>query len=167
MKKYILSAAFLAAFIALAALIFPAGGAAEGTGGKSMEEVFAPVMKLRGSAAEGEINAIANLLGQGSGIMAIDLGNVSNEFCMLEKGTSNHMINFSGKPEDTLEDIIYFISPDTFKGLGLRTKDLSPMPTELGKMKPLKWYYYDGKSKEPHHGKKLHRDFLVMAIDVK
>ncbi len=82
MKKHILSAAFLAALIALAALIFPAGGTA---GGKSMEEVFAPVMKLRGTVAEGEINAIANLLGGESGIMAIDLTNASNEFCMLER----------------------------------------------------------------------------------
>jgi hypothetical protein len=44
---------------------------------------------------------------------------------------------------------------------------MTPLPTKLGKMTPLKWYYYDGKAKEPHHGKQLHRDFLVMAIDVK
>ena len=164
MKKHILTKTFLAALVALAALVLPAGGTA---GEKSMEEVFAPVMKLRGSAAEGEINAIANLLAGKSGIMAIDLSRASGEFCMLEKGTSDHMIHFSAKPENTPEDIIYFISPDTFKGLGLRVKGLSSLPTKLGKMTPLKWYYYDGKSIEPHHGKKLHRDFLVMAIDVK
>ncbi len=77
------------------------------------------------------------------------------------------MTHFSRKPESTPEDIIYFISPDTFKGLGLRVKELSPLPTKLGKMTPLKWYYYDGKSIEPHHGKQLRGDFLVMAIDVK
>jgi hypothetical protein len=37
----------------------------------------------------------------------------------------------------------------------------------MEKLISLKWYYYDGKAKEPRHSKQLHRDFLVMAIDVK
>ena len=123
--------------------------------------------ETRSAAAEKEINAIANLLTQGSGVMAIDFSKVSGEFCMLEHGTKNNMIHFSGEPENTPEDILYFISPDEFRENGLRVKDLTPLPTELGKMEPLKWYYYDGKAKEVHHGKKLHRDFAVMAIDVK
>ncbi len=167
MKRSILNLAFLAAFVALCALIFPAGGSADETSCKEMEETFAPVMKLKGTAAEGEINAIANLFGEGSGIMAIDFGKVSGEFCMLEHGTKSYMIHFTGTPENTPEDIVYFISPDAFTASGLRVKELTSLPTELGKMEPLKWYYYDGKSVEPHHGKKLHRDFLVMAIDVK
>ena len=150
MKKHFLNAAFLSVIIALTALILPADGAT----GKT-------------AAVEKELNAIANLLEAGGNIMAIDVSKVSGEFCMLESGTKNNMVHFSGTPESTPEDIIYFISPDAFKGAGLRVGDLSPLPTKLGKMSPLKWYYYDGKAKEPHHGKKLHRDFLVMAIDVK
>ena len=167
MKRYILSLAFLAAFALLSAMVFPAGVLAEETSCKDMEESFAPVLKLKGTAAAGEINAIANLLTEGSGIMAIDFSKVSGEFCMLEHGTKNNMIHFSGEPENTPEDILYFISPDAFTAAGLKTKKLTPLPLELGKMEPLKWYYYDGEGIEPHHGKKLHRDFLVMAIDVK
>ena len=144
MKKYILNAAFMAAFIALGALTFPTG-----------------------ATAGGEIDAVANLLGGKSGIMTINFDGISDEFCMLEKGTKSNMIHFSKKPEGTPEDILYFINPDTFKSNGLRLKELPPLPKELGKMTPLQWYYYDGKSKEPHHGRRLHRDFLVMAIDVK
>jgi hypothetical protein len=149
MRRYILNITFLAALFALIVVSFPVNSDAKSV------------------AAQAEIDAIANLFGDGSGIMAHDFSKVSGEFCMLEKGTKNNMIHFSGAPEKTTEDIIYFISPDSFKGAGLRAEDLSTLPTELGKMEPLKWYYYDGKSKEPHHGKKLHRDFLVMAIDVK
>ncbi|MEE9543171.1 MAG: hypothetical protein V3V95_05260, partial [Thermodesulfobacteriota bacterium] len=152
MKRYILSSAFLAALIALAVVSFPVNSSAD---------------EGRSAAAEAEINAITNLFGGESGIMAHDFSAVSGEFCMLEKGTKNNMIHFSGTPENTPEDIIYFISPDSFKGVGMRPADLAVLPTELGKMEPLKWYYYDGKAIEPHHGKKLHRDFLVMAIDVK
>lgn len=142
--KRILNTAFLAALITLTALCFPAT-----------------------SAAEGEVDTIANLFEKGGGIMIHNFGAVSGEFCMLESGTKNNMIHFSEKPESTPEDILYFISPDTFKLNGLRVKELPPLPTKLGKMTPLQWYYYDGKKKEPHHGKRLHRDFLVMAIDVK
>lgn len=152
MKKYILKIVFLAVFVALAAAVFPQNSVAD---------------ENRSSAAEAEIKAITNLLTGESGIMAIDFSSISGEFCMLEHGTKNNMIHFSGTPENTPEDIIYFISPDAFTKAGLRVKKLKKLPTELGKMEPLKWYYYDGKGKEPHHGKQLHRDFLVMAIDVK
>ena len=167
MKRFILSVAFLSAFALLCALAFPAGVSADENGCKEMEETFAPVLKLKGTAAAGEINAIANLLTEGSGIMAIDFGKVSGEFCMLEHGTKSYMTHFTASPENTPEDIVYFISPDAFTKAGLRVKKLTPLPLELGKMEPLKWYYYDGEGIEPHHGKKLHRDFLVMAIDVK
>ncbi len=163
MKRYILSVAFLAAF----ALVLPVGVFADDTSCKDMEESFAPVLNLKGTAAEGEINAIANLFTEGSGIMAIDFGKVSGEYCMLEHGTKSYMIHFTASPEDTPEDIVYFISPDAFTKAGMRVKKLTPLPLELGKMEPLKWYYYDGEGVEPHHGKKLHRDFLMMAIDVK
>ncbi len=133
----------------------------------TVEEGFSDVMKLKGTPAEGEINAIAKLLILGSGIMSIDFGSASGEFCLLESKTRDYMIHFSRSPENTKEDIIYFIDPDTFVSMGLRVEELPAHPGELGAMVPLKWYYYDGKGIEPHHGKRLGKEFLVMAIDVK
>lgn len=124
------------------------------------------MLGLQGDAI-GEINAIANLLVPGAGMMAINLGHVSGEFCMREPKTGRYMIHFSREPEKTPEDIIYFINPDTFKQKGLQVKDLPSLPTELGKMKPFQWYYYNGRTHEPHHGGPLGIDFLVMALDVK
>ncbi len=131
------------------------------------EESFSDVIKLKGTPAEGEINAIAKLLVPGSAIMSIDFGKASGEFCMLESKTRDYMIHFSRSPENTMEDIIYFIDPDTFVSMGLRVEELTAHPGVLGEMVPLKWYYYDGKGIEPHHGKRLGKEFLVMAIDVK
>ena len=100
-------------------------------------------------------------------MMAIDLRHASGEFCMLEPRTKRYMVHFSQSPDNTSEDILYFLNPETFKEFGLRVKDLPAHPTELGKMKPFQWYYYDGTTYEPHHGRKIGAEFLVMAIDVK
>ncbi|MBE9529053.1 MAG: hypothetical protein IME99_07420 [Proteobacteria bacterium] len=160
----------IAAAALLCAFALPTGAnSAESAEQKlnAIADEFGPVLQLSGTPAVREINAIANLITPGSGMMTIDLKKTSGELCMLEAGTKNNMIHFSPEPENTKEDILYFISPDEFKSKGLRVTDLAPLPTELNKMTPLKWYYYDGKAHEPHHGKRLHRDFLVMAIDVK
>lgn len=132
----------------------------------AIKKQFGSVLKLTGNAAN-EINAIANLLIPGSGMMAINLTHKSGEFCMLEQKTGRYMIHFSQTPEKTTEDILYFINPETFKQNGLQVENLPPLPTELGKMKPFQWYYYNGQAFEPHHGDKIGREFLVMAIDVK
>lgn len=139
-----------------------------------IKKKFGAVLKLDGNSAR-EINAIANLMKPTSGIMSamkkgmipVDLTGNSGEFCMLEPNTRRYMIHFSDEPEKTTEDILYFINPETFKANGLEVKNLPPLPKELGKMKPFQWYYYDGKSYEPHHGGNIGREFLVMAIDVK
>lgn len=131
-----------------------------------IKKQFGSVLKLTGSAAQ-EINAIANLLTPGSGMRAINLTQKSGEFCMLEAKTGRYMIHFSHAPEKAVEDILYFINPETFKQNGLQVNGLPPLPTELGKMKAFQWYYYDGIAYEPHHGGKIGREFLVMAIDVK
>ncbi len=131
-----------------------------------IKKQFGSVLKLTGSAAQ-EINAIANLLMPGSGMVAINLTHKSGEFCMLEPKTGRYMIHFSHAPEKTKEDILYFINPETFKQNGLQVNNLPSLPTELDKMKPFQWYYYNGSAFEPHHGGKLGREFLVMAIDVK
>lgn len=132
----------------------------------AIKKQFGSVLKLTGNAAD-EINAIANLLVPGSGMMAINLTHASGEFCMLEPKTGRYMTHFSKTPEKTSEDILYFINPESFKQNGLQTKNLPSLPTKLGKMKPFQWYYYNGLTFEPHHGRVLGRDFLVMAIDVK
>ncbi len=133
----------------------------------ALKKEFGPVLRLRGTAAAREISAIANLLVPRSGMMAIDVTHASGEFCMLEPATKHYMVHFSRDPEHTTEDILYFLNPQSFKAAGLNVKALPTLPTELGKMKPFTWYYYSGKTKEPHHGAKLGREFLVMAIDVK
>ncbi len=160
----------LAAAALLTAILLPHNATAAESAEEKLNAItdeFGPVLQLSGTAAAREINVIANLITKGSGMMAIDLSKTSGEFCMLESGTKNNMVHFSPTPETTKEDVIYFISPDQFRDSGLRVADLAPLPTVLNKMVPLQWYYYDGKAYEPHHGKKLHRDFVVMAIDAK
>jgi len=133
----------------------------------AIKKEFGPVLRLRGTVAAREINAIANLLTPRSGMMAIDVTHASGEFCMLEPSTRHYMVHFSRDPEHTTEDILYFLDPTAFRAAGLDVKKLPALPTELGKMIPFTWYYYDGKGREPHHGKRLGKEFLVMAIDVK
>ena len=118
-------------------------------------------------SARAEINAIANLLLPGSGLMAIDLSHKTNQFCMLDGVSQRNMIHFSHTPGNTTEDVLYFLNPETFLANGLNAKKLPALPSELGKMVPHQWYYYDGTYTEPHHGRTLGVDFLVMAIDVK
>ncbi len=156
--------------ILTAVLFLPLGPASAGTAEEELAAIkkeFGPVLRLRGTVAAREINAIANLLTPRSGMMAIDVTHASGEYCMLEPKTRRNMVHFSRDPANTTEDILYFLNPTAFKAAGLDVKKLPVLPSELGKMKPLTWYYYDGKTKEPHHGKRLGRDFVVMAIDVK
>ncbi|GMR04852.1 MAG: hypothetical protein BMS9Abin23_0766 [Thermodesulfobacteriota bacterium] len=169
MKRYRSLSLLTAVIILLAVFIMPKS-AFSGNGSQELTAIkknFGPVLKLEGTPAGREINAIANLLVPGSGMMAIDFTGVSGEFCMLEPGTKRYMIHFSNAPEKTTEDILYFINPESFKKAGLKVAELPVLPTKLGKMKPLQWYYYSGKVLEPHHGKKMGKEFLVMAIDVK
>jgi hypothetical protein len=176
MKKLILCCAAVTGIYLSAYFLVPQFVQSGGDDAKELAEIkkrFGAVLELADTPGEGEINAIANLLaGSGSmnrrsGMMAIDLRHASGEFCMLEPRTSRYMIHFSQKPDNTPEDIIYFLNPETFKKHGLRVKDLPAHPTELGKMKPFKWYYYDGMTYEPHHGRQIGTEFIVMAIDVK
>lgn len=166
-KKNILN---IAALLTLAFLFFiPLKSQSAESSEKELAAIkkqFGAVLNLKGDAAD-EINAIANLLVPGSGMMAINLSHSSGEFCMREPKTGRYMIHFSKTPEKTTEDLIYFINPDTFKQKGLQVQDLPSLPTELGKMKPFQWYYYNGNTHEPHHGGRLGIDFLVMALDVK
>ncbi len=135
---------------------------------KTMEEVkreFGPVLKLKGVAKK-EINAIAKLISPGSKLVAIDATSASGEYCMLETVTKHNMTHFSSNPEKTHEDVVYYINPATFIANGLDVSKLPKQPKELGKMKPLQWYYYDGTYVEPHQGTRMNKEYVIMAVDV-
>ena len=129
-------------------------------------EAFAPVMKLEGKARK-EINAIANMIAPGSKMVPIDATKASGEMCMLETVTKHNMIHFSQTPEQTQEDVVYYLNPAQFIESGLDIKKLPRHPSELGKMEPLQWYYYDGTYVEPHQGSQLNKAFVIMTVDVK
>jgi hypothetical protein len=106
---------------------------------EKIKKDFAPVLKLKGTA-KGEINAIANLFAPGSKLAAIDITSTSGEYCMLDKVKKHNMIHFSSRPEQTYEDIFYYLNPKTFIESGLDVRKLPRQPKELGKMLPLQWY---------------------------
>ncbi len=169
LKITVVAVFVLAAFV-LTSLALPVYAVSAESADEKLDEIadeFGPVLRLSGTPAAKEINAIANLITPKSGMMTIDLKHASGELCMLEPTGKRNMIHFSPTPEKSTEDILYFINPEDLKKSGLRVTDLPALPNELGSMVPLKWYYYDGKGIEPHHGKKLGAEFLVMAIDVK
>ena len=131
-----------------------------------IKEAFAPVLMLEGKARK-EINAIANMIAPGSKMVPIDATKASGEMCMLETVTKHNMIHFSQTPEQTQEDVVYYINPATFIKNGLDVTKLPRHPSELGKMEPLQWYYYDGTYVEPHQGSQLNKEFVIMSVDVK
>ncbi len=131
-----------------------------------MNEAFAPVLKLEGKHRK-EINAIANMIAPGSKMVPIDATKASGEMCMLETVTKHNMVHFSQTPEQTHEDVVYFINPAQFIESGMDVTKLPRHPSELGKMEPLQWYYYDGTYVEPHQGSQLNKAFVIMSVDVK
>lgn len=131
-----------------------------------VNEAFAPVLKLEGKARK-EINAIANMIAPGSKMVPIDATKASGEMCMLETVTKHNMVHFSQTPEQTHEDVVYFINPAQFIQSGMDITKLPRHPSELGKMEPLQWYYYDGTYVEPHQGSQLNKEFVIMSVDVK
>ncbi len=133
---------------------------------KAIKKEFGAVLKLKGVARK-EINAIANLFAPSSKLAAIDIRKASGEFCMLETVTKHNMTHFSSNPENTHEDIVYYLNPKTFIENGLDVNKLPRQPEELGKMIPMQWYYYDGTYVEPHQGTRMNKEFVIMTVDVK
>lgn len=127
---------------------------------------FGPVLQLEGNAQK-EINAIANLLSDDSKLKSIDATKASGEMCMLETVSKHNMVHFNQHPEQTTEDIVYYINPEQFIANGLDVAKLPRHPAKLGEMKPLQWYYYDGSYVEPHQGSQLNKPFVIMSLDVK
>jgi hypothetical protein len=124
------------------------------------------VYKLKGNARK-EINTIANIIGPGSKMVAIDATKSSGEWCMLETVTKHNMVHYSQHPEKTKEDVVYYLNPATFIANGLDVSKLPRHPSKLGEMTPFQWYYYDGTYLEPHQGSQLNKQFVIMSIDVK
>ena len=137
-EKFLLMVGMFAALTA-----FPAVVSAEGVfdflkgGNKSSQAAEAPAepIDLVTGSARAEVNAIANLLLPGSGLMAIDLSHKTNQFCMLDGVSQRNMVHFSHTPENTSEDVLYFLNPETFLANGLNAKKLPALPSELGKRK--------------------------------
>jgi len=127
---------------------------------------FGPVLELKGTAQK-EINAIANLLSNDSLLKSIDATKASGEMCMLETVSKHNMVHFNQHPEHTTEDIVYYINPEQFIANGLDVTKLPRHPENLGEMKPLQWYYYDGSYVEPHQGSQMNKPFVIMSLDVK
>lgn len=131
-----------------------------------IKEQFGPVLLLEGKARK-EINAIANIIGPGSKMVPIDATKASGEMCMLETVSKHNMVHFSQTPQQTKEDVVYFLNPAGFIKNGLDVTKMPRHPQELGKMEPLQWYYYDGTYYEPHQGSQLNKEFVIMAVDIK
>jgi hypothetical protein len=157
----------LATVIIGSAAVAQAAGSSDAT--TQLQEIqakFGPVLQLEGNAQK-EINAIANLLSNDSKLKAIDATKASGEMCMLETVSKHNMVHFNQHPEQTTEDIVYYINPEQFIATGLDVAKLPRHPEKLGEMKPLQWYYYDGSYVEPHQGSQLNKPFVIMSLDVK
>jgi hypothetical protein len=124
---------------------------------------YGKVLGLTGPAKK-EILAMAEVLGARPA-MAIDFSNQSGEMC-LNPG-QGAMTHYTMDVTRSKEDLIYMLEAQPFIDLGLQVGKLPKMPTENGKMEPFQWYYYDGKTIEPHHGRQFNRPMLIMGIDVK
>lgn len=168
MRKYWISLSLFIGILGVCAttlVVVPSVARADASK-NDINEAFAPVMKLEGKARK-EINAIANMIAPGSKMVPIDATKASGEMCMLETVTKHNMIHFSQTPEQTHEDVVYYLNPAQFIESGLDIKKLPRHPSELGKMEPLQWYYYDGTYVEPHQGSQLNKAFVIMTVDVK
>jgi len=77
------------------------------------------------------------------------------------------MIHYAVEPGQTTEDVIYMLNAQPFIDHGLQVAKFPTLPAETGKMRPFQWYYYDGTTLEPHHGRKLHQPYLMMSVNVR
>jgi hypothetical protein len=128
-----------------------------------LQAEYAPVLGLTG-AAKKEILAMAGVLAAKPSI-AIDFSQQSGEMCFTP--APGNMVHYTVDPSKTTEDVIYMFQAQPFIDHGLQVSKLPKMPLENGKMQPLQWYYYDGKTIEPHHGRQLNGPYLIMSVDVK
>jgi hypothetical protein len=123
---------------------------------------YGTVLGLMGPAKK-EIQAMAAVLAAKPG-MAFDFSEQSGEMCFAPG--HGDMIHYALDPDSTTEDVIYMLNAQPFVDNGLQVSNLPVMPLETGTMEPFQWYYYDGTSIEPHHGRQINSPYLIMAVDV-
>lgn len=159
-----LALAALVAGWAVAALAAGLAATARAEETSSEDPVVAAVKKLTGSARE-EVLALARLLAMRPS-MAIDFSKTSGEYCL---DTGGHvMAHFSIKPDQTSEDIVFFVDAAPLVAKGLKLDQVPALDPGLGKMQPNTWYRYEGKGTEPHHGREMSsRTWLMLSVDVK
>jgi hypothetical protein len=154
----------VAAIMALAALAAGRRGFVRAEETSPEDPVVAAVKKLTGPARE-EVLAFARLMAIRPS-MAIDFSRTSGEYCL---DTGGHvMAHFSVKPDQTSEDIVFFVDAAPLVTKGLRLDQVPALDPGLGRMQPNTWYRYEGKGTEPHHGREMGgRTWLMLAVDVK
>lgn len=130
---------------------------------QQLKAEYGKVLELTGSAKK-EILAMAGVLAA-KPAMAIDFSDYSGEMC-FNPGYGN-MIHYAVDPSKTTEDVIYMLDAQPFIDLDLQVNKLPKLPSETGKMEPFQWYYYDGTTIEPHHGRQFNRPLLIMSINVR
>lgn len=124
---------------------------------------YGTILRLTGAAKKG-IQAMAAVLAAKPS-SALDFSRQSGEMCFTP--SAGNMVHYAVDPSKTTEDVIYMFAAQPFIDHGLQVNKLPRMPTELGAMQPGQWYYYDGTSVEPHHGRSLKAPYLIMSVDVK
>jgi hypothetical protein len=126
-----------------------------------------PVIAQMDGATLRELKAMAGVISTDVRGLVIDLSAKSGEYCMRDPQGGRFMVHFSDRPDATPEDVIYFVAADSLADAGVDAAKLPVLPTELGRMTPRIWYYYDGNAFEPHHQGKLGRPYLVLALDIR
>ncbi len=121
------------------------------------------VLGLTGPAKK-EILAMAAVLAAKPG-MAFDFSAQSGEMCFAPG--RGDMMHYAVDPGKTTEDIVYMLNAQPFIANGLQVSKLPRLPVEKEKMEPFQWYYYDGTTVEPHHGRQWNRPYLYMSVNVR
>jgi hypothetical protein len=145
----------------LAALVACGGGRQHAA---QDDPVCSAVKALQGPARD-ELLSIARLLAIRPA-MAIDFSTTTGEYCLNTGGAV--MTHFAARPDESSEDIVYFLDAAPLVAHGLRLKDFPPLDPEASRREPNVWYRYEGQGVEPHHGAEMQgRTWLVLAIDVR
>ena len=153
------------AFLGITCLsVLAAGCGHTGTSDGAEDPLRAEIRKLHGPARQ-EALAFARILALRPS-MAHDYSSESGEYC-LNSGT-HVMAHFSSRPEETNEDIVYFVDSAPLVAHGLRLEELPALDPELGAMRSNVWYRYEGAGLEPHHGRERpEHAWLMLAVDIK
>jgi hypothetical protein len=99
--------------------------------------------------------------------MIIDLADVSGEYCVNTwEVNGGHMTHYALDPSKTTEDIVDFVTAQSFIDSGIDVTKLPRMPSKLGAMENGQWYYLPEDAVGPHHGEALGLALLVRATEI-